>query len=178
MSRPTHVYRRFIEFEELAAKIYLRLAARFPKNEYLGAFWLEMAMQEKQHAGLLQFCVEEGCFACDLPDTAGTEKIAELFKRLEERSANTQLTIAGAFSLAIELETSEVNAIYRRLTSSLHNSTYLARRKIATSLPDHVEELVHAARQFGVADQAIQTLSSLKESAGPRRGAATSETRP
>jgi rubrerythrin len=56
MRTPQNVYRRCVEFEEKAAAIYLRLAARFsPENKELSSLWLEMGMQEKEHAGLLQF---------------------------------------------------------------------------------------------------------------------------
>ncbi len=46
-------YRRLIEFEEMAANIYLDLASRFSQEDpKLSSFWLDMAMHEKQHAGL------------------------------------------------------------------------------------------------------------------------------
>jgi hypothetical protein len=47
-----NVYRRFIEFEERAATIYFRFASRFSENPQLSSFWFDMAMEEKQHAGL------------------------------------------------------------------------------------------------------------------------------
>src|SRR5262245_27412419 len=68
MRSPEDVYRRFINFEEQAAAIYLRMASRFlPENPDMGALCLEMGIQEKQHAGLLQFCLAEELFAAKLP---------------------------------------------------------------------------------------------------------------
>ena len=49
------------------------------------------------------------------------------------------------------------------LTTTLHSSTYLLRRKIATSLPNHIDELVRAARKFGVRSAAMKELNRLKE---------------
>ena len=160
---PKNVYRRFLEFEERAAAIYVQLASRFSEDPKLSSFWLDMAMHEKQHAGLLQFCLCDGLYASDLPDRAEIQKVAALFKRLEKRAADPSLTVEDAFLLAVELESSEVNAIYCYLTTTLHRSMYLLRRKIAITLPDHVDELLAAARKFGVGNHALKELNRLKK---------------
>ena len=160
---PKNVYRRFVEFEERAAAIYLQLASHFSQDPQLGSFWLDMAMHEKQHAGLLQFCLRDGLFASDLPVSAEIQKLVGFFKRLEKRAGNPKLTVEKAFSLAIEMETSEINAIYCHLTTTLHSSMYLLRRKIAASLPNHIDELVAAARKFGAGKHDMQELNRLKE---------------
>jgi rubrerythrin len=163
MKNPETVYEKCIEFEERAAAIYLKLASRFSKDRELGSIWFEMAMQEKQHAGLLQFCLYESLFPSDLPDNNEIRKITELLKRLEKRTADPALTAAEAFAIAIELETSEVNAIYGHLTTSVHSSMYLFRRRIATSIPNHADELLAAARKFGVGEESLKELNRLKQ---------------
>jgi hypothetical protein len=157
------IYRRFIEFEEKAAEIYLQFASHFSEDQQLGAFWLDMGMQEKQHAGLLQFCLADGVFAPDLPDREEIQKIAELFKRLEKQAADPGLGKEEAFTIAMELETCEINGIYRHLTTPLHSSMYLLRRKIATCM-DHVDEVIQAAGKFGVKNEAIDELARLRKS--------------
>ena len=163
MDFPRDVYQRFVEFEENAAAIYLDLASRFSDDAALSSFWLEMAMHEKQHAGLLQFCCRERLFAPKLPDQAEIEKLIGFFAELKKRAADPSITVRQAFSLAIEMEASELNAIYCNLTTTLHNSLYLLRRKIATSLPAHLDELLDSARKFGVDEDALQELHRLKE---------------
>src|SRR5438552_13062331 len=160
---PKTIYRRFLEFEEAAAAIYLQLASRFSQDPQLSSFWLDMAMHEKEHAGLLQFCLQDGLFASDLPDTTEIQKLAAFFKELEKRAADPKLTPEEAFSLAIEMESSEINAIYCHLTTTLHSSMYLLRRKIATSLPDHVDDLIAAARKSGIGDPALKELNRVKQ---------------
>jgi hypothetical protein len=157
-----NVYRRFLEFEERAAAIYAQFASRFSQDPKLGSFWLDMALHEKQHAGLLQFCLCDGSFASDLPDNAEIQKLGALFKRIERRAADPNLTVEEAFLLAVELETSEINVIYCHLTTGLHRSMYLLRRKIVTSLPDHVDELLEAAPKFGVGPDTLNELNRLK----------------
>jgi rubrerythrin len=157
------IYRRFVEFEERAAAIYLWLASRFSQDRKLSAFWLDMAMHEKQHAGLLQFCLQEELFSANLPTSGEVQKVAALFKRFEKRATGSQLTIEEAFSLAIEMESCELNDIYCHLTTPLHSSMYLLRRKIEATIPNHIDELVRTARKFGVANDALKQLNRLKE---------------
>src|SRR5215469_11312837 len=115
---PKDTYKQFIEFEEKAADIYLRLATHFlAASPELSAFWLEMAMEEKKHAGLLQFCAAEGWFAKGIPNEAESRKFVELLRDIEKRAFDASLDKNEAFELAAELEGSEVNAIYKHLTS-------------------------------------------------------------
>src|SRR5262249_22728028 len=114
---PNDIYDRFIEFEDKAADIYLRFASRFSsENRELSACWLEMAMEEKQHAVLLRFCQAEKWFAPNLPTRDEIRKFAELFRRLEKLADKQDLSKNDAFAIAAELEASEVNAIYCHLT--------------------------------------------------------------
>src|SRR5262249_13103858 len=135
---PKDVYLRFIEFEEKAAAIYLKLASHFSDDRRLGPLWLDMAMEEKQHAGLLQFCVSERLFSPKLPSDAEINKFAALFRILEKQAASPSVKVNEAFNIAAELEGSEVNAIYSYLTSPLHASMYLLKRKIVASPSKHI----------------------------------------
>jgi hypothetical protein len=164
MKSPEQIYERFIEFEERAASIYVRLASHFSKNPELSSVWLDMGMQEKQHAGLLQFLLAEKLFAGNLPDEATIRKIDELFRSFELRSANPDLNIPAAFQIALEMESSEVNDIYCHLTSPTHSSTYLWHRKIETLAPGHIGYLADAARKFGAGDDVVRKLDLLKDS--------------
>jgi len=122
-----------------------------------------MAMEEKQHAGLLQFCVANTLFASDLPGEIEIQKTSALFERLEKRAAEPKLTLEDAFRIAIEMETTEVNDIYGYLTTTLHSSVYLLRRKIALGLPDHVDELIRAAAMFGIKEEVMREFTHLKQ---------------
>ena len=159
------VYRRFIDFEEQAAAIYLKMASRFsPENPEVSSVWLDMGIQEKQHAGLLQFCLAEQLFADELPSDQQILRAEQLFPPTGETSSGAGLGVQQAFEIAIQMETSEVNDIYNGLTSPLHASMYLLRRKIATSLPDHVGNLLREARRFKVPEETVGKLEGLVSS--------------
>jgi hypothetical protein len=159
------IYRQFIDFEERAARIYLRLASHFAAvNPKLSQTWLDMALEEKQHAGLLQFCLTDRLFTSDVPSETEIRKYEGLFRRLESNAADATLDVNGAFELALELEGSEVNAIYCHLTTPLHGSSYLLKRKIVTSPFVHVDELAAAGKKFGVVPRLQKKLDALKAS--------------
>jgi len=161
MRNANDIYRRFISFEEQAATIYMRMASRFsPENPELSAVWLDMGIQEKQHAGLLQFCLAEELFANQLPSDKEIHDLENLFSGLMKRASDADLSAKDAFHIALEMETSEVNAIYDALTTPLHSSMYLRRRKIAISLPDHLGYLLQEARRFEVPEESLQELES------------------
>jgi rubrerythrin len=172
MKSPQDVYRRFIDFEEQAAAIYLRMASRFsPENLEVGSIWLDMGIQEKQHAGLLQFCLAEELFSTDLPSDKQVLETEVLFSRLTRQAANPDLSVEEAFEIAAQLESSEVNDIYDRLTTPVHASMYLLRRKIAASLPDHLEHLLKEARRLKIPQESLDRLEELMTRGRERRGA-------
>lgn len=158
MKSPRKIYQQFVAFEEQAAAIYFRMASRLsPENPELSGFW-DMGMQEKQHAGLLQFCINEELFATDLPSDTQIQQTKALFAALRKRAADPNLSIEDAFKIATQMETSEVNDIYDRLTTPVHASMYLLRRKLATMLPDHIGHLYKEARKCGVSEETLKEL--------------------
>jgi len=165
VTKTEKIYVKFIQFEERAAAVYLQLASRFsPQEPELSAFWLDMAMQEKQHAGLLQFCLAEQLFSPNLPDAAKIRAFDRLFRSLERKAADPGIGVDGAFEVALELERSEVDSIYRHLTVPLHQSIYLLKRKITASPACHIQYLAATARKFGVKSTVLSELDSLTDS--------------
>ena len=97
------IYRRFISLEEHAAAIYMRMASRFsPENPELSALWLDMGIQEKQHAGLLQFCLAEELFASALPSDKEIRDLESLLTDLMKRASDAELSLEDAFHIALE----------------------------------------------------------------------------
>jgi hypothetical protein len=165
------VYRRFVSFEETVASIYLQLASHFSSDRKLGWFWFEMAMEEKQHAGLVQFCLCQDLFAPNLPTDAEIDRMNGLLRDAERRAAEARLNVNEAFSLAIELESSELNAIYDHLTTTVHRSTYLLKRKIATLVHGHIDRLAAAGRAFGVPEKHLKGAERFDRSFAVRKPA-------
>jgi rubrerythrin len=164
------VYDGFIRFEERSAALYLELSVRFFDNAELSWFWVEMAMEEKQHAGILQHCREAGVFAAQLPDKDQIQRLSTLFRQLEARLAATQLTLDDAFDMAIELESSEINDIYSRLTAPIQGPAHVMRKKVELSVAGHFERLRAAASKFQAAPTIQTRLAGLLSYSGSKPG--------
>ncbi|HLH30747.1 MAG TPA: hypothetical protein VKY31_06060 [Terriglobia bacterium] len=158
---PVAVYEGFIGFEERSANLYLELSVRFADDPGLRWFWIEMAMEEKQHAGLLQHCREAGVFAGELPDDEQVEKLNQIYTRLEQRVESPELTLDEAFDVAIRLESSEINTVYSKLTAPIDGPAHVLRRKVQLSIENHFEKLHDAACRFGACTEIRSRLARL-----------------
>ena len=168
--KATTIYDGFIRFEERSAALYLELSVRFFNQPELSWFWVEMAMEEKQHAGMLQHCLEAGVFAAELPDKDQIQRLNAIFRKLETRLAQPGLTLDRAFEMAIELESSEINDVYSKLTAPIQGPAHVMRKKMELSVAGHFERLHEAASKFN-ASAAIQArLSELLSHSRPEPG--------
>jgi hypothetical protein len=158
---PATVYEGFIDFEERSAELYLELSVRFADNAPLRWFWVEMAMEEKQHAGMLQHCRELGIFAAKLPDNTDINKLDTVYRKLESQIAAPDLTLDKAFDIAIRLESSEINDVFSRLTAPISGPAYVIRKKAELSLSGHFEKLYEAAKRFGTSSATQDRLARL-----------------
>lgn len=153
---------RLVEFEERAASLYLTLARRFADNADLSWFWLQMSMEEKQHAQLLEFCGCEHLVAEGLPDNSTVQSLSRLLSSLEERVGQANLSVDEAFLIAAELEGSEINDVYAGVVRPIEGTWYIMRKKIETLVSDHVGTLVEAARKFGASTPTLARLAEIK----------------
>src|SRR5579883_2330215 len=159
---PQQIYDVFISFEERSADLYLELSVRFVDNIELSWFWVEMAMEEKQHAGMLQYCKETGMLSDRLPDEEAIQVLASLFKQLGSRVSDPALTVDAAFEVAIDLESSEINEVYRNLTAHIQGPSHIVRKKLELSVQNHFERLETSARRFPVSTAIMRRLAELK----------------
>lgn len=110
---------RFAELERLVSKIYFRFSHLFLDNPELRDFWWEMAREEEQHACILFACkaLIENYEDEHLDPTISREKAQELEARLLSFLAQGTpfLTVEQAFRIALEIESSEIDAIYSKL---------------------------------------------------------------
>ena len=110
---------RFAEIERLVAKVYYRFSHLFISDGELRDFWWDMAGDEEQHAVILLACkVLIQNYDDEKLDPSITKAAAErLRKKLAGYLAEgtPSLTVDEAFRIALEIETSEIDAIYGKL---------------------------------------------------------------
>jgi len=74
--------RCLVRFEKRAATIYKTFARLFARRGDLAWFWLEMSMEDNEHAVLLEFCGCEDLLAENTPDGREIRALSNLFRAL------------------------------------------------------------------------------------------------
>ncbi len=110
---------RFAEIERLVSKIYFRFSHLFLAQPELRDFWWEMAKEEEQHACILHACREliENFAEQSLGPGINRDKALQLSLRLNSFLAQgtASLTVEEGFRIAVDIESSEIDAIYSKL---------------------------------------------------------------
>jgi hypothetical protein len=118
-SEPFDPLLRFAEIERLVSKIYFRFSHLYLAQPELRDFWWEMAKEEEQHACILQACraVIENFEDETLDPTISRDKAEKLSRQLDAFLAQgtASLTVEEAFRIAVDIESSEIDAIYSKL---------------------------------------------------------------
>lgn len=169
MTNMTKMCRCLVQFEDDAAALYLTLARRFARNKELSWFWLEMSMEEKQHAVLMEFCGCEDLLGRRMPDRAEIERLALIVASLKRKAARRDLSLDGAFLIAAELESSEINNIFTRLITPVRGTPYILRKKIETLGSNHMQDLIRGARKFGVSGETLTKMNQAAHATPGRR---------
>ena len=150
----TEVLGRCSVLEQRVAGIYSQFASSLNDDKELESFWLGMAEEEKHHGKIL--AAEKAALEVDsdtgyfMPEfSAKLMEMDTLLKRIEEK-ARLGVTKDEAFALALELEQSELNTIYRDLVLMGRTAVKLMARHMdqSLSLPKHQQDLLEGAKRF------------------------------
>lgn len=110
---------RFAEIERLVAKVYFRFSHLFLHDSELRDFWWQMAMDEEQHASILLACKELiQNYEDEAVDPSITrEKAHQLREQIRTylSKGTPSITVEEAFKIALDIESSEIDAIYSKL---------------------------------------------------------------
>jgi hypothetical protein len=161
---------RLKQFEERAASLYMGFGRRFTDNKDLSWFWLEMSMEEKQHAQFMEFCASQQLVTAGLPEESTVEALAQTLRDLEERGAKEMLSVDDAFLIAAELEGSEINDVYAGVIKPIEGTWHIMRKKVETLTSSHMQALTKAARHFGGSTATLAKLDELQRLERPKAG--------
>jgi rubrerythrin len=110
---------RFADIERLVSKVYFRFSHLFLSYQALRDFWWEMAKEEEQHASILDACktLIENYEEDHLDPNINRQKADVLESRLLSYldQGTPSLSVEEAFRIALEIESSEIDAIYSKL---------------------------------------------------------------
>jgi acetylglutamate synthase len=151
----TEILGRCSLLEHRAAHIYTQLANSVPPEAIsLKSFWSGLAAEETHHATVLatekaslEFEGDAGYF---LPEYAAKLlSLDDMLKQIEEHASGV-IPTDDAFHLALDMEQSELNTIYRDLVTTGRSATKLKARHVDhdLNLPQHQQALVAGATRF------------------------------
>jgi hypothetical protein len=118
-SPPFDPLEAFSEVERLVGKVYFRFSHLFIGTPELRDFWWEMAREEEQHGLILQACkilIEN--YEDEAVDPLISRENAQRLKDTIQKYLNRgipSITVDEAFKIALDIETSEIDAIYGKL---------------------------------------------------------------
>lgn len=150
----TEVLKRCSMLEDRVAAIYSQFAGSLNDDKEVESFFLGLAEEEKHHGKILaaekaalDVDSDTGYFMPEFP--AKLDEMNAMLKKVEEK-ARTGVTKDEAFALALELEQSELNTIYRDLVLMGRTAVKLMARHVdeSLSLPKHQAGLVEGMRRF------------------------------
>ena len=150
----TEVLGRCSILEQRVADIYRQFAGSLNDDQEMESYWLGMAEEEKHHAKVLaaekaalEVDSDTGYFMPEFP--AKLSEMDVMLKMVEEKT-RTGVTKEEAFDLALQLEQSELNTIYRDLVLMGRAAVKLMARHMdeSLSLPKHQQGLVEGIQRF------------------------------
>ena len=113
---------RFAEIERLVAKVYFRFSLLFIDHGELRDFWWQMARDEEQHACILLACkaIVENFQEAAIDPNIGKGKADQLEGQINSYLGKgiLSITVEESFKIALEIESSELDAIYSELLKS------------------------------------------------------------
>ncbi len=112
-------FERFAEIERLVSKVYFRFSLLFIDHGELRDFWWQMARDEEQHACILLACkaIVENFQDNPVNPEIGKGKAVQLEGQINSYlgKGTPSITVEEAFKIALEIECSELDAIYSEL---------------------------------------------------------------
>ena len=115
-------FERFAGIERLVSKVYFRFSHLFLHHGELRDFWWQMARDEEQHACILLACkaIVENFQENPVNPEIGKEKAEQLKGQINSclGKGMPSISLEEAFKIALEIECSELDAIYSELLKS------------------------------------------------------------
>jgi hypothetical protein len=165
MPGPLDPLERFAEIEKLVSRVYFRFSHLFLNQPELRDFWWQMAKEEEEHASILLACKT-------LVDSHESEKVDPGIAqgkadRLEEQMSaylsrgTVDITVDEAFRIALEIEGSELDAMYSRLVRSCGPEISKTMEHVGVPASAQRRRLAAAVRRFATDPAVLASAEAL-----------------
>ncbi len=174
----SEVFNACQDIELRQAKLYAALSLLLGDvDERIARFWEQMSMEEWQHYMLVDFgrslCAQTLGLETDAEGLPGVsiQQITDALSEHERQIDGGQITLNGAFEIAIAIEGSEADTIYMYLLSIIRKAIYesdqpyLINRisQVEKDMAAHIDLLIDATRRFSKIPDLVRRAQALKE---------------
>ncbi len=143
---------RFAGIERLVSKVYFRFSHLFVNNSKLRDFWWQMARDEEQHACILLACkaIIENFPDETVDPNISREKADQLRERISSylSKGTRSITMEETFKIALEIEGSELDAIYTGLLQACGPKVAKTMENVGVPASVQRQKLALVVRQF------------------------------
>ncbi|MBN2589876.1 MAG: hypothetical protein JXA96_08430 [Sedimentisphaerales bacterium] len=145
-----YVFQQAIKCEWKTRRLYILFSKMFESIPRVSTFWIELAKDEENHAKTL-IQIQESMTKQQLNNKADKEllgnirKVLSFFKKI---STDQFKTLDDAYELAHELESSEINSVFKILATNFISDETLKEITIS-QLGNHVEKLIKFNENIG-----------------------------
>ena len=166
------------DIELRQAKLYAALSLRLGDvDERIARFWEQMSTEEWQHYMLVDFgrslCNQTIGLDASVSGMPGVsiQQITDALSEHEKTIDSGEISLNGAFEIAIAIEGSEADTIYMYLLSTIKKAIYESDQPYLISRISHVERnmtahidlLIDATRRFSKIPELVRRAQALKE---------------
>ncbi len=166
------------DIELRQAKLYAALSLRLGDvDERIARFWEQMSTEEWQHYMLVDFgrslCVQTIGLDAPAAELRGVsiQQITDALNEHERKIDSGEITLNGAFEIAIAIEGSEADTIYMYLLSTIKKAIYESDQPYLISrishmerdMTAHIDRLIDATRQFSKSPELVRSAQALKD---------------
>ncbi len=144
----TQIYEIAESYEDRVSKIYFGFADRFIQVSRLCHFWREVAFEELVHAATVRACSEQGLFCHQEITSERMQAIGDLLQEMEGAASDPALTPDAAFSIAFQIESSDIDDAYEILTRKRHIPYSFLQQAARNGYHDHILRFARAANEF------------------------------
>jgi hypothetical protein len=166
------------DIELRQAKLYAALSLLLGDvDERISRFWEQMSTEEWQHYMLVDFgrslCAQTLGLSAPATGLPGVpiQQITDALSEHEQKIDSGQVTLNGAFEIAIAIESSEADTIYMYLLSTIKKAIYESDQpylisrisQVERDMAAHIDHLIDATRQFSKVPELVRRAQALKE---------------
>lgn len=157
-----------IGVETRLARLYGRLAQHFANDPQVAAIWHTLSTDESQHAFNLTVLRAMAQVGAQTPGTPSwnSRAVEEALAKLgeyERRVESGPVSLAEALTMAVALETSEIDVVYHALLDAFDRPLPEVLARLSAGTEEHLNRLVAAVDRLGREDvsRALSDLSAV-----------------